>query len=113
MDATKIPRSEIMKRIEASSMAGLVPPVFEIIGDEIEFQPYEIFWQRWRTDRNFLETLGVRVYAIPRYRKPKPSEWRARVNVGLLDTLQNTCKGCGVLVDERGHYCTGCWKDFS
>ena len=109
----KMTQKEIRSALERSSLRGLVPPVFEIIGDEIEFQPYENFWQRWRVDRNFLETLGVRVYAIPRYRTPKPSEWRARVLVELLDELKNTCKRCSALIDERGNYCPPCWKDVS
>ena len=104
-------KTEIRARLERSSLRGLVPPVFEIIGDEIEFIPYENFWKRWRVDRNFLESLGVRTYAIPRYRKPKPAEWRARVLVKLLDELTRTCKMCGVLIDDRGHYCDACWKE--
>lgn len=104
-------KTEIRARLEKSSLRGLVPPVFEIIGDEIEFIPYENFWQRWQVDRNWLEGVGVRVYAIPRYRKPKPHEWRARVMVKLLDTITKRCKACGVLIDDRGHYCDACWKE--
>ena len=98
--------AEIRARLENSSMRGLVPSNFEIIGKEIEFIPTDRFWQKWRVNQNWLEAVGVRVYAIPRYRKPRPNEWRARVLMTILDTLQ-TCK-CGQKFDDRYKACKAC-----
>lgn len=103
-------KTEIRARLEKSSLRGLVPIHFEIIGDEIEFTPCPKFWKRWQVDENWLRSIGVRTYAIPRYRKPKPSEWRARVLVKLLDTLTRNCEACGVLIDDRKRFCTPCWQ---
>ena len=101
--------NEIRSALENSSLKGLVPPTFEIIGEEIEWTPSKAFWEKWRKDENWLRAIGVRTYAIPRYRKPKPHEWRARVLVKLLDTITKKCKTCGVLVDDRKIYCSPCW----
>ena len=106
-------RNEIRSALEKSSLKGLVPHTFEIIGDEIEFIPCKAFWQRWQVDENWLRAIGVRTYSVPRYRKPKPSEWHARVLMKLLDTLTKHCKGCGVLVDDRKIYCSPCRKEVS
>lgn len=104
-------RNEIRSALEKSSLKGLVPSTFEIVGSEIEWIPSKAFWARWHVDENWLRAIGVRTYAIPRYRKPKPHEWRARVVVSMLDTITRKCKRCGVLVDDRGHYCDPCWKE--
>ena len=105
--------AEIRQRLENSSLRGLVPPEFEIIGEEIEFAPGvdDAFWQRWKRDRNWLEAVGVRVYAIPNYRKPKPNEWRARVLVKRLDTLIK-CESCKALISPRpgARFCAPCWE---
>lgn len=99
-------RCGIRARLENSSLRGLVPPEFEIIGEEIEFTPTEKFWEKWRMDICNLEAIGVRVYGIPNYRKPKPDEWRVRVLMMILDTLKD-CE-CGAKIDERDSECFAC-----
>ena len=88
MDATKVDRSEIMKRIEASSMAGLVPPDFEVIGENwIIFIPTEKFWKRWRVGKNWLIAVGCDVYYLYRYhtRNKQAKHWRCQLTLSMLD----------------------------
>ena len=78
-------KTEIRARIANSRMHGLVSDTFEIIDTEsIEFIPSDAFWKRWRVGRNSMEAEGCHVYAIPRYRKPKPEEWRCRLVLSML-----------------------------
>ncbi len=78
-------KQEIRARIENSLMAGLVPTEFEIINDDsIEFIPGKTFWAKWKVGRNWMEAEGCHVYAIPRYRKPRPEEWRCRLVLPML-----------------------------
>lgn len=78
-------KQEIRARIANSLMAGLVPTEFEIINDDsIEFIPGKAFWAKWKVGRNWMEAEGCQVYAIPRYRKPKPEEWRCRLVLPML-----------------------------
>ena len=78
-------KTEIRARIANSRMHGLVSDTFKIIDAEsIEFIPSDAFWKRWRVGRNWMEAEGCHVYAIPRYRKPKPEEWRCRLVLPML-----------------------------
>ena len=79
--------SEITKRIEASSLAGLVPPDFEVVGtDWIIFIPTQKFWDRWRVNRNWMIAVGCDVYYIYRYQKAtEKKHWRCQLTLSMLD----------------------------
>lgn len=108
-------KTEIRARLEKSSLAGLVPE-FTTHGEEIEFIPRDNFWSRWRVDRNWLEAVGVRVYAFPQYRKPRGNhDWRVRVMVPILDeTNFQPCQTCFVekvdMARQQNPICTPCWR---
>ena len=80
-------RQEILARIENSSMAGLVPPRFEIIGDDwIEFTPSEKFWKAWRVRQNWMDAIGCKVYAVRDYPRMRRKEWLCRLTLSMLDS---------------------------
>ena len=51
-----------------------------------------------------MEAEGCHVYAIPRYRKPKPEEWRCRLVLSMLLPIEK--EKTDIRVDN-----TGAWRD--
>lgn len=81
----------IRERLEDSSLKGLIPDDFEIVGDgaEIIFIPQKPFWERWRVWRNWMEAVGCRVYGYPSFRPARRGvleDWRCQLSLSMLDS---------------------------
>ena len=90
-----------------SSLRNIVPSNWTQESDStITFTPTPAFWNAWRTDRNWLQDLGIQPYPIQH--KPR-KVWLVEVNLDSLDTLHN-CATCGTLTSTRGKQCLPCWQ---